>query len=296
MVHYTECPVCGSNNFSFFLKAKDYTVSGEEYEIMKCNGCSFAFTQNVPSEDAIGPYYQSDAYISHSDTNKGITNKLYHIVRKRTLSAKQKLLQHFTGKTNGAVLDIGSGTGAFLNQMKASGWYISGIEADGNAREMGQKLYGIESLATDNLFSFREESFDAITMWHVLEHVHRLQDYLQQIQKILKPKGKLFIAVPNYTSTDAEIYKEHWAAYDVPRHLYHFSPQSMELLMGKNGFKLVGLKPMWYDSFYVSLLSEQYKHGKANFVSAIVSGIKSNFAALGKTAKCSSVIYIMEKA
>jgi SAM-dependent methyltransferase len=147
----------------------------------------------------------------------------------------------------------------------------------------------------DQFFHLPAESFDAITLWHVLEHVHDLSAYVQQLKSLLKERGKLFIAVPNYTSKDAAIYKESWAAYDVPRHLYHFSPRSMQSLMEKHGLKLLGYKPMWYDSFYISMLSSKYKNGKTNLLASFFNGLSSNLKAMGDVKKCSSVIYVIGK-
>lgn len=296
MVHYNECPVCGSNNFTEFLRAKDYTVSGDTFELVRCANCSLAFTQNIPEEEEIGKFYQSEDYVSHSDTAKGLVNKVYHIVRRRTLVSKRKLLQSTTGKPKANLLDVGSGTGAFLNEMKLAGWAVSGVEADSGARSIAKKLYEIDTLGNDKLFGFPLQSFDAITLWHVLEHVYDLHGYLKQFHRLMSSDGKLIVAVPNYTCTDAEIYGSYWAAYDVPRHLYHFSPQSMETLMKANGFVITKILPMWYDSFYISMLSEKYKTGYTNLLSAFISGLRSNFNAFTDKSKCSSVIYIIEKA
>ena len=111
----------------------------------------------------------------------------------------------------------------------------------------------------------------------------------------IKEDGKLFIAVPNYTSKDAAIYNEHWAAYDVPRHLYHFSPASMFVLMEKYGLKIKQYKAMWYDSFYVSMLSSKYKKGTSNLFASFFNGLRSNSKAMSDVKKCSSVIYIIGK-
>ena len=129
----------------------------------------------------------------------------------------------------------------------------------------------------------------------MLEHVHRLHEYLDTFYALLRPGGVLIIAVPNYTSQDAKTYAENWAAYDVPRHLYHFSPKSMQKLLNLHHFKLLDKKPMWFDSFYVSLLSEKYISGKSNFVKAFSNGLLSNMKAIGKPANCSSIIYIGQK-
>jgi 2-polyprenyl-3-methyl-5-hydroxy-6-metoxy-1,4-benzoquinol methylase len=295
MIHYTGCPVCKSELIQKQLTAKDHTVSQKTFSIWHCNACTARFTQDVPEQDAIGAYYASDNYISHSDTKKGIINSLYHLVRKKTLNSKRRLVINETGIMKGEVLDIGCGTGAFLNTMKEAGWAITGLEPDAVARSKAAELYGIHPQESAELFELTPASFNAITMWHVLEHVHELHAYIKQIAELLAHNGKLFIAVPNYTSKDADIYAADWAAYDVPRHLYHFSPQSMEKLFSLHGLQLAAVKPMWFDSFYVSMLSEQYKNGKGNIIKAVFNGFISNLKAWEDVRKCSSVIYVISK-
>ncbi len=296
MIYYTSCPICKSDKIQAQLSAKDYTVSQQNFFIWHCNDCTARFTQDVPAQDAIGAFYASDNYISHSDTKKGIVNSLYHLVRSRTLISKKNLVKKEARMSKGAILDIGCGTGAFLDTMKKAGWVITGLEPDEKARKKANELYEINPQPSESLFELPKGEFHAITMWHVLEHVHELHAYIKQIETLLAPTGKLFIAVPNYTSKDAEIYGEHWAAYDVPRHLYHFSPQSIEQLLAQHNLKLNAVKPMWFDSFYVSMLSEQYKNGKGNIISAVLNGFKSNRKAWSDTRKCSSVIYVISKA
>lgn len=295
MIVYESCPNCGDTNISFVLSAKDYTVSGESFEIWECKNCTLRFTQRVPGKEEIGKYYQSENYISHSDTSKGFINSLYHKVRKRTLIKKRKLILKATGKSTGQILDVGCGTGAFLATMQHADWKCSGIEPEENARKKAQELYGLQVMKENEFYNFPSEAFDAITLWHVLEHVHDLHPYVQQLRKLLAPGGKLFIAVPNYTSADEKIYHEYWAAYDVPRHLYHFSPKAMRQLMNKYGLKIEKMKPMWYDSIYVSMLSEQYKTGSQHPVRALINGTVSNVEAMFDHQKCSSLIYIVKK-
>ena len=295
MIHYTSCPICASDLIQEQLSAKDYTVSQKQFSIWQCNACTVRFTQDVPGQDAIGEFYASENYISHSDTKKGIINSLYHLVRKRTLGSKRRLVINEVGMLKGEILDIGCGTGAFLNTMKEAGWFINGLEPDALARTKAVELYDIHPQSSEKLFDLKPSTCNAITMWHVLEHVHELHACIKKIGELLAPNGKLFIAVPNYTSTDAEIYEAYWAAYDTPRHLYHFSPQSMEKLVSMHGLKITSLKPMWFDSFYVSMLSEQYKNGKENILKAVYNGFISNLKAWGDVKKCSSVIYIVSK-
>ncbi len=293
MIHYEHCPVCNGSNITPFLSARDYTVSSEIFDIAKCVDCTAMFTQDVPEQDAIGAYYASESYVSHSDTQKGLINKLYHVIRRRTLASKRRLVEAEVRKTSGHILDIGCGTGAFLNEMLTFDWNITGLEPDPTARAKADELFGIKPEPSNELFELTAQKYDAITMWHVLEHVHQLQEYITKFTELLATDGLLFVAVPNYTSHDAEVYGEYWAAYDVPRHLYHFSPQSMETLMQRHGLQVVKMEAMWYDSFYVSMLSEQYKNGRGNMVSAFFTGLKSNFKAMKDVRKCSSVIYVI---
>ena len=295
MIHYTHCPVCAADKIAPQLTAKDYTVSQQQFSIWHCNNCTVRFTQDVPEQNAIGAFYQSDNYISHSDTKKGIVNSLYHLVRSRTLNAKRKLIIDKVGMMKGEILDIGCGTGAFLNTMKTAGWGITGLEPDDTAIKKAAELYNIQAQLPEKLFELKPSTYHAITMWHVLEHVHELHAYIKQLHNLLTPQGKIFIAVPNYTSYDAGLYNEHWAAYDLPRHLYHFSPQSMQHLLAQYSLTLTAIKPMWYDSFYVSMLSEKYKNGKGNIIKAFWNGLVSNLKAMGDKKKCSSVIYIIAK-
>jgi cyclopropane fatty-acyl-phospholipid synthase-like methyltransferase len=220
---------------------------------------------------------------------------MYHRVRGITLINKRKLVQRSTGLGKGSLLDVGSGTGAFVHEMDRNGWNVAGLEPEEKARKVAKEKYLLELKEPKTLFEWKEESFDAITLWHVLEHVHSLHSYIEQLKMILRSNGRLFIAVPNYTSADAAHYRNYWAAYDVPRHLYHFSPDSMKKLMEIHGLKIVASKPMWYDSFYISLLSSRYKRGKSSLAGALFNGSWSNLRAIFNRNKCSSIIYVISK-
>ena len=294
-VNYTQCPACASTDIARFLTVKDYIVSGEEFEIFQCNSCSLRFTQDPPDAASIGSYYKSEDYISHTDTSKGLINKLYRVVRKKALKQKRRLVESQTGMKQGRLLDVGSGTGSFAAEMKNAGWQVTGLEPDVDARNVAEEVNGVKLLHGDELFNLSPVSYDAITLWHVLEHMHELSSYLKQFKALLKEDGKLIVAVPNYTSLDATVYKQYWAGYDAPRHLYHFSPQSMQKLMEKENLKVISIKPMWYDSFYVSLLSSKYKTGKTNWPAALWTGFRSNLQARSNKEKCSSLIYIISK-
>jgi len=295
LIHYNSCPSCHSNTLRLALKALDHTVSQETFEIWECEQCGLRFTQNVPDEAAIGQYYRSDNYISHTNTNKGLVNRLYHMVRNQTLADKYRLISSSTRSKQGKLLDIGAGTGAFVAHMQEHGWEVSGLEPDEVAREKARTDHRVQLLEMDHLSTFPPESFDAITLWHVLEHVHDLHPYLDRLKTLIKRDGRIFIAVPNYTSYDATLYQGAWAAYDVPRHLYHFSPDSMEELLVRHDLQLQFSQPMWYDSFYISLLSEKYRNGHGSMLRAVWNGVVSNFKAFVDKSKCSSLIYVISK-
>ncbi|MCW3464284.1 class I SAM-dependent methyltransferase [Chitinophaga nivalis] len=290
-IYYSSCPLCGSSQIQETLTAKDYTVSKETFSIWHCNGCSGRFTQNIPDNAAIGRYYQSQEYISHSETKQGLINRLYHSVRKITLRSKQNWVRNAAGIKQGNLLDIGCGTGAFLHYMQTGGWTVTGLEPDENARRNAQDIYQLTPLPIEALSTLPPQQYDAITMWHVLEHVHDLHQYLDHIRTLLKPGGALLIAVPNYTSLDAAHYGQYWAAYDVPRHLYHFSPKAMEQLLNQHQIQVVKKHPMVFDGFYVSLLSEKYKTGKSRLLAGFIHGLNSYRKGLKTVDRCSSIVY-----
>ncbi|MCF3108623.1 class I SAM-dependent methyltransferase [Niabella sp. CC-SYL272] len=294
-IHYQACPVCGSAQIRPVFLVKDYTVSGEVFPVEECRSCSLRFTQDVPDQLSIGPYYKSEDYISHSNTRKGFISRMYQMVRTRTTQQKAALVERYAQKRKGLLLDLGCGTGTFLNTMKNRGWEVAGLEPDADARKMAKQLYHLDIAPSHELYQLNGEQFDAITLWHVLEHVHELHAYMEQLKKILKPDGVLLIAVPNYTSGDADVYEQYWAAYDVPRHLYHFSPKAMEVLTERHGLRIKKMLPMWFDSFYVSLLSSKYKYGKTQYIGAGLHGLSSNINATRNTKECSSMIYVIRK-
>lgn len=290
-----QCPVCDGKEFSSFLTCTDYFVSGEKFQIKQCNSCGFRITENIEDEENIGPYYQSENYISHSNTTKGFVNAVYHRVRKYMLGRKRRLVENAAALRKGHILDVGAGTGFFLNEMKDYGWQVTGIEKSEDGRNFAKLEFDLDLLPTEGLFKLKGKSYDVISLWHVLEHIHQLNVNMDTFFSLLKDDGKLVIAVPNHDSYDARHYKEFWAAYDAPRHIWHFAPPQMELLGEKHNFKLINLRTMPFDSFYVSMLSEKYKKSALAFFKGIFYGKISWLGSIVNKAKCSSVIYIFEK-
>lgn len=293
MEHLEHCPVCQSQNFEEYLTIKDYTVSQEQFKIVTCKKCGFKFTNSRPDKNGIDKYYQAESYISHTNTSKGLISKIYQEVRKFTLKGKLNLINSLSPK-KGKLLDVGCGTGMFLNIARQNGWNVNGIEPDAGARAMAEEINQIE-IKKEILNAFQSETFDIISLWHVLEHIHLLNETIEYLKVRLSQDGSLIIAVPNHESKDAEIYQEQWAAYDVPRHLYHFSQHSIKELFAKHGFELKKTLPMKFDSFYVSMLSTKYQTGKINYLKALVDGLKSNLNARKQNQNYSSLIYVFKK-
>lgn len=278
-----------SNNV--YITVKDYSVSGEEFQLLLDEELQMLKTYPQPTPDKLGAYYESDDYISHTDGKRSLFEKLYHTVKQKALRDKIKLIEGFQpGK--GKILDIGAGTGDFLVMAKSKGWEIVGLEPSPKARAIAQAK-GVTFL--EELSQMPNHSADVITMWHVLEHVPDVEAQIIELKRILKPGGTIIIAVPNFKSYDAQYYGKHWAAYDVPRHLWHFSKSSIKLLFGKQGMELIKVLPMKFDSFYVSLLSEKYKTGKMNFIKGFFTGLRSNLKA-AQNFEYSSHIYVIKTA
>jgi 2-polyprenyl-3-methyl-5-hydroxy-6-metoxy-1,4-benzoquinol methylase len=288
------CPVCSNNNYDLFLESIDFFLTKESFSIVKCDRCGFKITHPRPKQEEISIYYNSSEYISHTNSQKGFLNRLYYLVRNFTLYSKVRLIKKY--KKSGDILDIGCGTGEFLKKISEKGFIVTGVEPGNNAREYAQnqnEIFVIDEKSMDEKLT--PSSYDVITMWHVMEHVYNLNSRISQISKLLSEKGLLIIAVPNSDSWDARYYQKFWAAYDLPRHLYHFNQKDIKLLFQKEGYTLVRIKPMIFDSFYISLLSEKYKNSKSNFLKAFLLGFVSNVWAAMNSNNYSSLIYIYKR-
>lgn len=277
------------SNKKHFLTVIDYSVSKETFDLYYDQDLDLLITSPQPSPENLGRYYESNDYISHTDSKRSLFEKAYHFVKGIALKNKLNLINNCSS-SKGNLLDIGAGTGDFLLTAKQNGWETIGVEpsekAKGIAIGKGIKF----SVSTQDLES---HSFDVITMWHVLEHVPNLEIQIKELKRLVKPNGTIIIAVPNFKSYDANYYGEFWAAYDVPIHFWHFSKKAIQLLFEKENIKLEKVLPMKFDSFYVSLLSEKYKNGKMNFVKAIWIGLVSNWKAKSSL-EYSSHIYVLK--
>ena len=277
------------SNKKHFLTVKDYSVSKETFDLYHDETLDMLITFPQPSLDNLGKYYESEDYISHTDSKRSLFEKLYHFIKSIALKNKLNLINSLQ-PNKGLILDIGAGTGDFLSVAKNDGWHTIGVEPSSRAKAIAINK-GVSFV--EQTSGLENQSFDVITMWHVLEHVPDLDKQIKELKRLLKPTGTLIIAVPNFKSFDAKHYGKFWAAYDVPIHFWHFSKTAIKLLFEKEEMKLEKVLPMKFDSFYVSLLSEKYKLGKMNFISAFFTGLHSNWKAK-KDLEYSSHIYILK--
>jgi SAM-dependent methyltransferase len=287
----TNCPICTSTHFSTHLVCKDYLISQSDFTIQVCNQCGFRFTNPRPDSASIGAYYQSADYVSHNDSGGGLINKVYRLVRQYTLQQKLKLINSLQTKP-GKVLDVGCGTGLFLETCQKGGWSINGVEPDANARTVATSRLKIQIKA--DIDQVVDGEFDLLTMWHVLEHVPDLTETLKKLRGRVRVGGTLLIAVPNSDSLDAHHFQNYWAAYDVPRHLSHFTPPTLKKLVNEGGFIFKEMHPMYFDAFYISMLSTKYRDGRTNWLESIYQGLRSNIRAR-RTGNYSSLIYVFQK-
>jgi SAM-dependent methyltransferase len=293
-----NCPVCGSPDLHDKLQVQDKSVSQETFTIQQCAACGFQFTNPRPDAASIGRYYESDAYVSHNSAAQGLVNRVYKAARYFTVQHKVALITKLNGGRPGHLLDYGCGTGHFLARAKNTGWHVTGLEPNDRARQDAAARVGQPILDASALAGLAPGSFDIITLWHVLEHVHALHDTLTELLAALKPGGKLLIAVPNAESLDAQHYRQAWASYDVPRHLYHFVPATMQRLLAGHGLRVVQTLPLVLDAYYISMLSERNlaPERAGGPLAVLKAGYKSNQYAAQHGGQYSSLLYVAERA
>ena len=275
-----------------YLEVKDHSVSGEAFQLIYNEELDMLDTFPQPVAEKLSDYYKSEDYISHTDAKRNLLERVYHVVRKVSLRRKLKLINSFNAKAKN-LLDIGCGTGDFLETALRNDWTITGIEPDERARQIANSKTGNAVFGIEHLKHLEAHRFDVITLWHVLEHLPNLEEHIKLLNYLLKPDGTLVIAVPNFKSYDAKYYKSFWAAYDVPRHLWHFSKTSISRLFIKEGLELKSVLPLHFDAYYVSLLSEKYKSGIMNPFKAFWLGWRSNLKAR-RSKEYSSHVYILK--
>jgi SAM-dependent methyltransferase len=295
MAEVRSCPACGNSDFTDLFSATDYLVSRETFSVRKCTACGLTFTADPPDEKDIGRYYLSGDYISHSDKKRNLTEHLYHLARRFMLARKQRLVERTTGKRGGTILDIGSGTGYFASFMHARGWKVTGLELNKEAREYSIQKFGINALAPSDVNLITDGWADCVTFWHVLEHLSDPGGWMKEVKRILKGNGKCIIAVPNIKSADALFFGKEWAALDVPRHLWHFSPDTMLPFIKNEGFTCEEIRPMPLDVFYISILSYRNTGKSMALMRGLLTGLYLTVGRIFRRNRASSLIYVISK-
>ena len=288
MFHVERCMKTHNKHITL----KDYSVSGQTFELLTDPSLGLLYTHPKPGDEQLKAYYPQEGYISHSNQLKSFFDFLYHAVRYFSLRKKVRFIKPFKSKA-GALLDVGAGTGSFIRAAKRSGWDVKGIEPDSVARGIANTKNANTVFSLKTLSSLKTASYDVITLWHVLEHLPNLQEDLKTFKRLLKPNGRIIVAVPNFNSFDAIYFKGFWAAYDVPRHLWHFSQDSIPKVFSEVQMTLESTHPMRMDAYYVSMLSNKHKTGSIRFLSSLKIGCRSNLQA-SKTGEYSSLIYVLK--
>lgn len=287
-----RCPLCGSGDSEELFMATDHLVSSRQFMIRQCNRCSMAWTHSPPPEVEAAGFYLSHDYISHSDKKRSLSDYLYHLARSLMLKRKHKIISAATGLKQGKLVDIGSGTGYFAAFMQKKGWDVTGVEISREARTYSVERHSITVMAPEKMKKIADHSADSVTLWHVLEHLYKPDEWMGQIKRILSKEGKCIIALPNFASSDACWFGSDWAALDVPRHLWHFTPEALKLLAGENGLQYETMIPLPLDLFYISYLSYRNSGVRMPLLRGILTGAWLSLLTLFQRDKASSLIYI----
>lgn len=289
------CPACAATDTAELFNAKDHLVSGREFLIRRCNSCGMGWTVDSPPENEAGRYYVSEEYISHTDRKQSLADYLYHLARSFMLGRKHRITTSAVGRSSGVLLDIGSGTGYFPAFMQQRGWKVTGIELNDEARNYSASRFGIKVASPGEIKELSSASADCITFWHVLEHLYDPDGWLGEVKRILRDEGKCIIALPNFASADAEWFGSRWAALDVPRHLWHFTPDAVKQFVGKHGFKVDRIYPLPLDLFYIASLSYRNTGKGLPLIRGALTGVLIALRNLSRREKASSLVYVISK-
>ena len=290
---FTSCPLCDSPRIALFCACRDTLTRRGEFTIFACEDCGFRFTNPYPSADDIHVFYESGDYTPITNTTRGLLNKGYHLARRVMLRAKLRLVRRLSELATGKLLDIGCGTGEFLATMKQGGWEVQGVEPFETARTSAVERFNIPVADLAGQPLLPDRAYNVITLWHVLEHAHGIHESMSEISRLLKPGGLVLIGIPNCASWDAQFYGRHWAAYDTPRHLHHFTPDTLRCLAERHGFRVAAMRPLLFDPLYIPLLTEKGRPDK-NLLRGAYAATRSLAVSLFNPARCPAIAYALK--
>lgn len=292
---FDPCPICGASGQTPYANCTDFMVSKESYYLLRCPSCGVVYTLDPPSENELRRYDKLSLKLKLGDAPKSLMEKLYYHVRARMLRKKAKIIETYAYRTSGSLLNYGAKTGYFSHRMERRGWKVTSLERYHEERLFSLEMFHHRMMDMSELDKLHAGTFDVITMWHVFEHMHHPHELLDRFYELLRPGGVLVMACPNIRSTDAMYYGPYWAAYDVPRHLWHFDPVSLAQLLHRHGFTLMHHERMPFDSFYISILSEKHMRHKMAFLRGMWEGLRSWRISITHRGKSSSLIYVFRK-
>lgn len=286
-----QCPSCGSNQIEKGETIKDHFYSKEDFQIANCLECGLLFTQNRPDKESIGIYYDSTNYVSHDSSKKSLLTWVYQQARKYMLKKKFQIIRPFKPELS-RILDYGAGDGHFVEYLLQLGKKAEGIEPSEMARHNFEKRNNKKLFAGLNNLE-PSQLFQVITLWHVLEHIHDLNPTMELLLSHLESKGIIVIAVPNQKSIDKKEFGANWAAWDVPRHLYHWDEKSLSCFMEKFGLKRIYINQLPLDPFYIGLVSAKY--ADKNSLVGLYQGLRSYFHGKNNPSEGSTLLTIWMK-
>jgi SAM-dependent methyltransferase len=285
------CPICGSDSYRPFLQVADRFRPEERFRLVRCTSCGLIYLNPRPTEQAILKYYQAADYDPHSEGGHGLSGKLYRLARFLNTLLKLHWLSSFSGPRR--ALDVGCGTGYFLQMLRKKGWEVAGVEPVPVAQRLAQQ----KGLNVVSRLDEAQGPFGVITLWHVLEHLHNPADTLRQLDRLLAADGWLLLSMPNPLCLDAQYFGPSWVAYDAPRHLVHYRPQDVEHLARQTGFTIFRLAMLPFDPVYNVFLSLQQSTSLSlsQIISGPSMGIRSLLDGIRHPKLASSPVYFFRK-
>ncbi|ASQ90723.1 methyltransferase type 12 [Prosthecochloris sp. GSB1] len=296
-----SCPINGASEAVPFMKAPDRLApeTDSEWSLVRDRETGLIYLSPRPTEEEMALHYPESGYDPHRPTVtvKTLSDRLYLALRHCSLLWKASLIERNGPplSPDSRLLEIGCSDGGLLDAlMKRNGipaGNCRGYEKSGRSSELARKRFGLDIQTADICDTLPSDSFDRIILWHSLEHLHRLNETLAAVSRLLAPEGRIVIALPNAASLDAALYGRNWVAWDAPRHLYHFTPLTLAKLLRKHGLEVTAMRQFIPDTFYNCLLSEALSfrasggikplllaRGLLRAIRSIVSGIQDRAA------------------
>lgn len=274
-VETIPCNLCGSTEAEVAITAQDFLLERPDAQVqfVKCDRCGLFYQNPRPTPEEMMSHYPSnyEPFDLHPDDER--SSRLERIAVNYGLSKRRGLILRY--RKSGRILDVGCATGLFLHVMNMdANWDAHGVEPNNYAATIAQERYGLNvHHGTLEQAQYPARSFDVVTLWDVLEHVHDPAATLDEIHRILKSDGLLILRVPNGISRDAGLFKETWAGWDPPRHLYVFTPDTLTKLLAKQGYAILDLRSRSgsYPTFVLSLRFWLSKRGASRKLKDLVA-------------------------